>query len=125
MMQYMPSSEKTSTIAAESATTGTSGMSAAAKAEAKAKAKAEAKAEPKAKAKAAPSVADQHKFLDHARDQDWDQVKSMMETWPSIVSVQPAQRWSALHQAAAAGNKDMVRFLVDANADVGATNKDG
>jgi len=122
---------KTTHIDAEAHTSGTSGMTAAAKAAAKAEAK--AKASPKkAAAKAAATLADddipdaeQHAFLDAAKDNKWDEVKRLVNAKPGIVSVQPCQRWSALHQAAAAGDSDVVKFLLDKNADVAGKTKDG
>eukprot|EP00928_Gymnodinium_smaydae_P039238 TRINITY_DN26843_c0_g2_i1.p1 TRINITY_DN26843_c0_g2~~TRINITY_DN26843_c0_g2_i1.p1 ORF type:complete len:541 (+),score=79.38 TRINITY_DN26843_c0_g2_i1:58-1680(+) len=136
---------KTHHIDAEAHTSGTAGMSAAAKAEAKAAAKASpkakakadpapppaAKASPKAKAKASPEIActaseaEQHEFLDLARDYSWDALKRKLNANPTLVGVQPAQRWSALHQAAASGDADIVRFLLEKEAPVDAKNKDG
>nr|QDO16507.1 poly [ADP-ribose] polymerase 2 [Crypthecodinium cohnii]USW07837.1 poly [ADP-ribose] polymerase 2 [Crypthecodinium cohnii] len=95
---------------------------------AKAKAKPEAKAKGRAKAKAAPKVppgAVQHAFLDKAKQYDFDKVKEMLEEWPGLINVQPNGRWSALHQFAAAGNEEAVRFLLKKGADQSAKNKDG
>ena len=91
--------------------------------------KSAAKAAPKAKA-AARSVAsiptaEQHDFLTLARDYKWDEVKAAVEATPALVNVQPAQRWSALHQAAGAGDLDIVRYLLEKSASVDATDKDG
>jgi len=41
------------------------------------------------------------------------------------VNVQPAGRWSALHQAAEAGHADAVKFLVNSGANLAAKTKDG
>jgi hypothetical protein len=118
--------------------TGTAEPKSPAKAKAKAEppspAKAKAKAEPKSPAKAkarakaeagAISEADQHAFLDLAKDHNWEAVKRMVNERPLIVSAHPAQRWSALHQAAASGDEGVVRFLLDKEASVDVTNKDG
>ncbi|CAK0789753.1 unnamed protein product, partial [Prorocentrum cordatum] len=69
--------------------------------------------------------ADQHAFLDLAKDYNWDAVKRMVNEKPLIVSAHPAQRWSALHQAAASGDEGVVRFLLDKGASVDVTNKEG
>jgi len=143
---------KTTHIEEEAHTKGTAGMTAAAKAAAKASAKAAAaspkkampsptpkadaaaakaaaRAEPKAKAAAVGSqcvsVPDQHKFLDLARDYKWDEIKRLVNATPQIVNVQPCQRWSALHQAAASGDVDIVKFLLDHGALTDVTTKDG
>lgn len=109
----------------------------------KAKAKPEPKPEPKAKPKAAgraakakpalkrkaapaaPPVAKQHEFLNKAKEYDLDAVKAMLEELPGLVNVQPAGRWSALHQFAEKGDEDAVRYLLEMGADRNATNKDG
>jgi hypothetical protein len=45
-------------------------------------------------------VGQQHLFLDAAKEYDFDKVKKMLAKAPGLVDVQPAGRWSALHQAA-------------------------
>jgi hypothetical protein len=52
-------------------------------------------------------------------------VKVLIEAKPGLVNVQPAQRWSALHQAAAAGDKAMVKWLLAKGADRKCVNRDG
>eukprot|EP00434_Breviolum_minutum_P001435 symbB.v1.2.001263.t1/scaffold65.1/size366479/10 len=89
-----------------------------------AKAKAKAKTEPKRKA-APPPVAKQHAFLDKAKEFDLEAVKAMLEELPTLINVQPAGRWSALHQFAENGNADAVRYLLEMGADRDAKNKDG
>lgn len=149
---------KTNHIESETHTSGTAGMSAAAKAEAKtaAKVKAKGKAAPKpeedaeqeeeAEEKAGESeeedaeageeedqeaedgdipIAEQHAFLDLAKDYKWAEIKRKVNAKPSIVGVTPAQRWSALHQAAASGDSDIVKFLLDKGATIDVKNKDG
>ena len=49
----------------------------------------------------------------------------MLEAEPALVSVQPAQRWSALHQFAQAGDEEAVALLLSLHADKGAKTKDG
>jgi len=124
---------KTSHIDAEDHTTGKSGMSATAKAAAKADAKATAKAAaPSSSAAAVPKAApdsipeaDQHAFCDLAKDYKWDELKQLVNATPNIVGVHPCQRWTALHQAAASGDADIVKWLLDKKAPVDVKNKDG
>mmetsp|Transcript_137044 Transcript_137044/g.382122 ORF Transcript_137044/g.382122 Transcript_137044/m.382122 type:complete len:312 (-) Transcript_137044:48-983(-) len=54
----------------------------------------------------------EHQFLDHAKAFEWEEVKSMLTRAPNLINVQPAGRWTALHQAAYEGNKDMAEYLV-------------
>eukprot|EP00929_Paragymnodinium_shiwhaense_P016786 TRINITY_DN12541_c0_g1_i1.p1 TRINITY_DN12541_c0_g1~~TRINITY_DN12541_c0_g1_i1.p1 ORF type:complete len:471 (-),score=161.13 TRINITY_DN12541_c0_g1_i1:229-1566(-) len=111
-----------------------------AKAEAKSEAKAEAepkgraaKAAPKArgvpargaKADKMPSVKDQHLFLDAAKAYNWDKVKELLEENPLYINVQPAGRWSALHQAAEEGTVVMVVHLLEKGARKELKNKAG
>ena len=49
----------------------------------------------------------------------------MLEAQPTLVNVQPSQRWSALHQFAQAGHEEAVKFLLARNADRGAKTKEG
>jgi HEAT repeat protein len=70
-------------------------------------------------------LAEQHKFCDYAKECDFEQVKLLIEATPGLVNVQPAQRWSALHQAAAAGDKAMVKWLLAKGADRKSVNRDG
>lgn len=67
----------------------------------------------------------EHEFLDEAKSFNWDTVKAMLTESPDLVNVQPAGRWSALHQAAFNGDSDAVSFLLAAGADPKATTRDG
>lgn len=78
-----------------------------------------------AAAAAAPPVAKQHTFLDHAKSFDFKTVREMLEETPELVNVQPANRWSALHQAAEAGKPTAVKMLLSKGADVNLKTKDG
>eukprot|EP00931_Biecheleriopsis_adriatica_P045323 TRINITY_DN25975_c0_g1_i3.p1 TRINITY_DN25975_c0_g1~~TRINITY_DN25975_c0_g1_i3.p1 ORF type:complete len:696 (+),score=220.31 TRINITY_DN25975_c0_g1_i3:51-2138(+) len=92
-----------------------------------AKPKAKAARVPKAapKRKALPPIEKQHAFLDKAKAYDFEAVKAMIEEEPDLVSVQPAGRWSALHQFAEKGDADAIRFLLSSGADRDAKTKDG
>jgi len=59
---------------------------------------------------------EQHKFLDFAKQYEWETVKRLVNEKPAIVSVQPSMRWSALHQAAHSGSADAVCFLLGHHA---------
>ena len=59
------------------------------------------------------------------KDWDFDQVKAMIEAEPRLVNVQPSGRWSALHQAAASGEREVVEWLLSKGADRAAKNRDG
>lgn len=88
------------------------------------------RAKPKAKAAAAaparpPAVDVQHKFLDKAKDYDFPAVKAMLEEHPGLLNVQPAGRWSALHQFASNGDTDAVEHLLGLGADRNVKTKDG
>ncbi|KAL1528223.1 hypothetical protein AB1Y20_009581 [Prymnesium parvum] len=69
--------------------------------------------------------AEQHAFCNVCKSWDFDQVKAMVESEPRLINAQPAGRWSALHQAAAAGNAEVVKWLLSKGADPTAKNKDG
>ena len=71
------------------------------------------------------SVAEQHAFLDVCKDWDFDNVKAMIEAEPLLLNSQPAGRWTALHQAAAAGEREVVEWLLSKGADRAAKNRDG
>ncbi|CAK9059101.1 unnamed protein product, partial [Durusdinium trenchii] len=47
------------------------------------------------------------------------------EATPGLVNVQPSMRWSALHQAAEAGDEGAVRFLLEKGANQNLKTKDG
>ena len=67
----------------------------------------------------------QHAFLDLCRDGEFEKVRQMVEAEPAYVNVQPAQRWTALHQAAGVGDKETVQLLLAKGADKAAKNRDG
>ncbi|CAE7677734.1 ligA [Symbiodinium sp. CCMP2456] len=93
---------------------------------AKPKAKAKAKAKGRSpKAAAVPAVKSQHLFLDHAKNKEFDKVMKLVKENAGYVNVQPAGRWTALHQAAEAGDKKVVKFLLDHKADVTLQTNDG
>eukprot|EP00930_Biecheleria_cincta_P058498 TRINITY_DN44322_c0_g1_i1.p1 TRINITY_DN44322_c0_g1~~TRINITY_DN44322_c0_g1_i1.p1 ORF type:complete len:435 (-),score=95.61 TRINITY_DN44322_c0_g1_i1:119-1396(-) len=95
---------------------------------AKAKAKVKARAAAKTRAKATvkkPTAKSQHEFLDFAKKRDFAKVRKLVEENPLYVNVQPAGRWSALHQAADAGDATTIKFLIQHGADLNATSKDG
>lgn len=95
-------------------------------------AKAKAKAAARCLGRIAKKVAakplsekEKHTFADFAKTRNWDKVMSLIEKNPGYVNVQPAGRWSALHQAAEAGNEKVVKFLLANGADVSVRTKDG
>ncbi|CAE7836719.1 ligA [Symbiodinium sp. CCMP2592] len=93
---------------------------------AKPKAKAKAKAKGRSpKAKAVPAVKSQHLFLDHAKNKEFDKVMKLVKENAGYVNAQPAGRWTALHQAAEAGDKKVVKFLLEHKADVALQTNDG
>jgi len=111
-----------------------------AKAKGKATAKVKAAAKAKARARAAdaaevlarrggapppPSVDEQHAFLDAAKDYNFAKVRKLAGENYGYVNAQPGGRWSALHQAAAAGNAATIKFLVERGADLDVKTKDG
>ena len=57
------------------------------------------------------------KFLDLARAYDWMAVEAVLKNEPTLVNVQPGERWSALHQACHAGDAAMVEWLLAHGAD--------
>lgn len=72
-----------------------------------------------------PSIAEQHAFLDSARSYEFVDVRNKVLENNAYVNVQPAGRWSALHQAAQAGCEATVKFLLDHGASTDVVNKDG
>ena len=74
---------------------------------------------------AALELQKQHAFCDLAREGEFGRVRAMVEADPALVSVQPAGRWSALHQAASAGCAETVRFLLAKGANKAATTRQG
>lgn len=84
-----------------------------------------AAAAPKPQEKQAPTIAQQHKFLDKAREYDFKAVRELVSGNSAYINCQPSGRWSALHQAAEAGNAEIVQFLLERGADVTAKTNDG
>jgi len=72
-----------------------------------------------------PNSLEQHHFLDFAKSGEWDDVRKLLDVSPHLINVQPAGRWSALHQAAVQGDAEVVTMLLDRRADLGAQTKDG
>ena len=72
-----------------------------------------------------PDVAKQHEFLDMAKNHDWAGVRRELAAVPQLVNVQPAGRWSALHQAVHADDAEAVRDLLRIGASLHAKTKDG
>ncbi|CAJ1342458.1 unnamed protein product [Effrenium voratum] len=70
-------------------------------------------------------MAEQHAFLDQAKKYNFEKVREMVEAKPGLVNVQPAGRWSALHQAAEAGDEGTVRYLLEKGALLTVTTSDG
>ena len=71
------------------------------------------------------SAEEEHFFLDRAKDFDFDGVRALVEQNARYVNVQPCGRWSALHQAAHAGDRCMVKYLLGKGADRTARNGAG
>ena len=46
-----------------------------------------------------PSIAEQHQFLDYAKEYNFAKVRELIEKDIAYVNAQPARRWTALHQA--------------------------
>ena len=67
------------------------------------------------------SIEEQHAFLDVAKMFEWKELFRQLGVTPSLLNVQPDRRWSALHQAAFAGDKDIVCQLLERRADPWAT----
>lgn len=72
-----------------------------------------------------PPVAQQHAFLDLAKKRDWAGLKESLSASPSLLNVQPAGRWTALHQASSAGHADAVTYLLERGADTSLRTNDG
>ena len=64
----------------------------------------------------------EHQFLDLARVYDWMGLADALRWGPTLVNAHPCGRWSALHQAARAGEKSVVEWLLGAGADATITN---
>ena len=74
-----------------------------------------------------PEMWKQHVFLDAAKDRNWAAVTGYLNETPSLINVVGgnANRWTALHQAAAENNQSMIIFLLDKGADKNIRNRYG
>jgi len=72
----------------------------------------------------APPKELQHKFLDAAKRSDFKTVREMLEETPALINVQPAGRWSALHQAAHNGKPIAVKMLLGKGASTTLQNRE-
>lgn len=81
-------------------------------------------AEPSAASGPLPPTKSQHEFLDAAKISDFKKVREMLEDCAALINVQPAGRWSALHQAAANGKPTAVKMLLGKGASVTLLTKD-
>lgn len=66
----------------------------------------------------------QHVFLDAAKAREWATVRHTLEGTPELINVQPAGRWSALHQAAEAGDEATIQHLLGLGASTTALTRD-
>lgn len=73
---------------------------------------------------ALPPTEMQHRFLDAAKISDFKTVREMLEATPTLINVQPAGRWSALHQAAQNGKPAAVKMLLSKGASMTLLTKD-
>jgi len=71
-----------------------------------------------------PPTEMQHRFLDAAKISDFKTVREMLEATPALINVQPAGRWSALHQAAANAKPAAVKMLLSKGASLTLRTKD-
>jgi hypothetical protein len=67
----------------------------------------------------------EHQFLDYAKGYHWVGLAAVLKWDPDLVNAQPCGRWSALHQAACAGEKTVVEWLLYARANPGCKNAEG
>ena len=63
-----------------------------------------------------PSIADQHLFLDFAKQYNFAKVRELVEKDIELVNAQPSGRWTALHQACHQGDSSTVDFLLGKGA---------
>ena len=69
---------------------------------------------------------EQHTFLDYAKEKHFDMVKQLVLSNKNYVNcVTSANRWTALHQAAYAGDIYAVQFLLNNGADKTIVSRDG
>jgi len=71
------------------------------------------------------SLTAQHHFLDLARSHDWPRVLELAKATPQLINMQPSQRWSVLHHAAAVGDAKVVHCLLGLRADCTLTTRTG
>ncbi len=76
-----------------------------------------------AQAHAAGMLAE-HAFLDLAKAHKWEAALRQLREAPGLVNAQPLGRWSALHQAALAGDAAAARELLRFGANVRALTND-
>merc|ERR1719282_702304 len=69
-----------------------------------------------------PDVPMQHAFLDLAKNFQWAEVKRSLAECPKLINASPSRRWTALHQAAHIGDKEMVQYLIRMKASVNIRN---
>ena len=67
----------------------------------------------------------EHQFLNFARSYDWPEVAKVLWWDNSMVNACPLGRWSALHQAALAGEKSVCEWLLVMRADATLANGHG
>jgi len=72
----------------------------------------------------APSIQEQHAFLDAAKSGEFALVRQLAFGNRALVNCQPAGRWTALHQAASQGDSETVKFLLQHGALTGALSFD-
>ena len=72
----------------------------------------------------AARLAKEHLFIDHAKTYDWPELAKILWWDPAMINVTPGGRWSALHQAARAGEITVVEWLLAKKADPKIKNKD-
>tara|TARA_R110002074_G_scaffold34256_6_gene94499 strand:+ start:289 stop:1263 length:975 start_codon:yes stop_codon:yes gene_type:complete len=73
-----------------------------------------------------PEIWKQHIFLDASKQLKWDVVCGLLNESPGLINVTggDANRWTALHQAAASNNKEVVNYLLQKGADKNIKNRD-
>lgn len=73
---------------------------------------------------AGPSLKEQHRFLDAAKANKWEEVFDMLRACPALVYAAPNGRWPVLCQAARANHAATVRRLIRFGADREQRNRD-
>lgn len=72
-----------------------------------------------------PTLEEQHDFCDVAKKRNFTQMRELVLQRPSLINCLPDGRWTALHQAACAGDVETVRFLLARGASVMLRTRDG